>query len=126
MVVQREGSGQFVFKADVRLKPKDRLQFVVSPASYPYVLVASVDGAQKFTVYFPWDGEESAEVTVKERQTLPITIELDETPGRERLWLFFSKSPLSRQTAEEALKRGMPTTLPGVFISPMEFEKVAP
>jgi hypothetical protein len=48
-----------------RLAAGDALRFVLSPTGLPYVLIASVDGAAQTSVYYPFQGEASAEVDSK-------------------------------------------------------------
>ena len=88
-----------------RLAPGDALRFVLSPTGLPYVLVTSVDGAGQASVYYPYQGEASAEVVGRDTVSVPGSIELDQAPGPERLFVIYSKEPLPAGTAREALAR---------------------
>lgn len=72
----------------------DELRFVVEPDGLPYLLVASVDGTGAASVYFPFDGAQSAPLASAPRQELPGSVVLDEAPGPERIFALFSRHPL--------------------------------
>jgi hypothetical protein len=67
------------------------------------VLVASVDASGKANVYFPYEGERSATLPGPGRWEVPGSIELDDTIGPERVFVFFSPEPLVAARAREAL-----------------------
>lgn len=112
-VVAHSGGGQFAVKSGARLRPKDRIRFVVEPAGAKYLLIASKDGQGNVTVYHPYDGRQSAAVGPG-RQELPGAIELDEVLGPERLLAIFSDAPLSADEVKQALSKsaGVPV-IPG-------------
>jgi hypothetical protein len=78
----------------VLLLPGDALRFVVQPGGLPYLLIVSRDGAGHLTVYYPFGGSRSAELKSEGRNELPGSVELDATPGEERLFALFSRRPL--------------------------------
>jgi len=88
-----------------RLAAGDALRFVLSPTGLPYVLIASVDGAAQTSVYYPFQGEASAEVDSKDPVPVPGSIVLDQAPGPERIFVIHSERPISASTARAALAR---------------------
>jgi hypothetical protein len=88
-----------------RLAAGDALRFVLSPTGLPYVLIASVDGAAQTSVYYPFQGEASAEVDSKGPVPVPGSIVLDQAPGPERIFVIHSERPISASTARAALAR---------------------
>jgi hypothetical protein len=125
------GSGApFRVSPKARLFPGDRLRFVVQPARYTHVMVVSVDGAGAFSVYAPYGADESAPVAVGsgEEMSLPGSVELDATLGRETLTAFFSSRPLRAQEVEPwAVRTGEgPPTSDAVQTVSLDFEKVEP
>ena len=82
------------------LKPKDRIRFVVNPATANYLMIASQDAAGVFTVFYPYGGHQSAAVR---RGEVPGSIELDATVGPETLVAVFSLTPVTAQTVKNAL-----------------------
>jgi hypothetical protein len=87
------------------VRPGDDVRFVLTgtPEGQAYVLVASVDADGKPNVYFPYDGEKSASLPGPGRWEVPGSIELDETLGPERVFVFFSPRPLVARRVREAL-----------------------
>jgi hypothetical protein len=83
----------------------DALRFVLSPTGLPYVLIASVDGAAQTSVYYPFQGEASAEVDSKDAVPVPGSIVLDQAPGPERIFVIHSERPILARTARAALAR---------------------
>ncbi len=114
---QTKGSAQFqiVARRDGRVFPLDKfnrqlgagdeLRFVVttSNTAKPNLLIASVDGAGRVTTYFPYEGPESAHVDHPGRWEVPGSIVLDDAPGPERIFAFFSKEPLAAPTVTRPL-----------------------
>jgi hypothetical protein len=70
----------------------DEIRFAVEPAGLRYLLVASVDGAGKATIYFPYGGAVSQ--PVGGATELPGSIVLDDAPGPERVFALLSEQPL--------------------------------
>jgi hypothetical protein len=100
--VRREDHAVRVNDGDV-LRPRDRLRFVVDSAALRYLLIASVDGAGKVTVYFPFQGAASGPVGDPSRWQVPGSIELDDTPGPERIFALYSRTPISAESVARAL-----------------------
>src|SRR5262249_40617445 len=70
----------------------------------PYLLVCSVDGAGKASVYFPFGGSESGTIELRNRVELPGSVILDDAPGPERVFALFSAKPLVAADALAALR----------------------
>jgi hypothetical protein len=83
----------------------DALRFVVEPGRHRFLLVASVDGMGKVSVYHPFQGSGSAPLGAEPRVELPGSIVLDRAPGPERVFALFSDAPLDRATVSAALGR---------------------
>jgi len=99
------GESVFPVKEGARLRPQDRIRFVVQRGEGEgFLLVASIDASRKVSVYFPAGGAESAPIA-KGRVELPGSIELDDTLGAERVFAFFSSKPVSAAEVEKALER---------------------
>lgn len=89
-------------RPETRLAAGDRIRFVVEAPKAGFLLVASVDGAGKVSLYFPPEGAQSAAVGAG-RTELPGSIELDDAPGPERLFAYFSDAPLPADEVTRAL-----------------------
>ena len=89
------------------LRAGDRLRFVVSGAGHPFVLIASVDGAGRASIYYPPRSDASASLA-KGSNELPGSVELDDVLGSERLYAVFSDSPMRAADVLRALS-GAPT-----------------
>jgi hypothetical protein len=128
-VFAKRDTNTFQVKAGSQLKAKDRIRFVVNPAGAKYVLIASRDAKGAFTVYHPYGATESAPVDPSQPHhlELPNAVELDETPGLERLVAVFSDAPVKAADVEAALKAN-PSSPPlqGARVITWEFEKVLP
>jgi hypothetical protein len=88
-----------------RLGAGDWVRFVVTPGRYRYLLVASVDGAGRATVYFPSGGETSGPVPPGGEVALLQAVALDWTPGPERIFALFSEQPLEARALTDELAR---------------------
>ena len=127
VVAQRGEKSQFQVKEGTLLRAKDKIRFVVNPGAARYVLIASRDGRGDVTIYFPYGGDQSAEVKPG-RQELPGSIELDEVAGRERLLAVFSEQPLKAAEVRALLSKGEAVpAIPGAKSQvSWEFVKEAP
>lgn len=120
------GESVFPVQEGTRLRPADRIRFVVQRDDADgFLLVASIDAARKVSVYFPAGGAESAPVA-KGRVELPGSIELDETLGAERVFAFFSPKPLSASEVQKALERWPVQPRLDAKIATLEFQKEPP
>ena len=86
-----------------QVAPGDKLQFVVQPSGYEYLLIASLDGTGAVSAYYPPEGKKSAAL-VAGKQQLPVAIELDAAPGREHVVAYFSHQPLDLDSVATSLK----------------------
>jgi hypothetical protein len=100
---QRDGR-VFAVADGARLRPGDELRFAVEPSGLAYLLVASVDGDGKVSVYYPFEGEESGRLAPGPRSELPDSIRLDQAAGPERLFALFSRAPLEAEPVRRALR----------------------
>ncbi|HUB06977.1 MAG TPA: hypothetical protein VMB50_08250 [Myxococcales bacterium] len=132
----RRSGGVFeVHDADV-LRPGDELRFVVDPGPARYLLVGSIDGADHASIYYPYDGQRSAELGPG-RHELAGSIVLDDAPGPERLFALLSREPLAADAVRAALERvgaggagaireARRLDVPSVAQLTLHFEKVVP
>ena len=86
----------------IRLAAGDRIRFVVGAEGAAYLLVASVDGAGKATVYYPYGGARSGPVG-RQPSELPGSIVLDAAPGPERVFALVSIDPLEAADVTRAI-----------------------
>jgi hypothetical protein len=89
-------------KGGERLAPGDEIRFVAVPAEKKHLLVASIDGRGKVSVYFPFGGSQSGKLDQGGRMELPGSVVLDDAPGPERIFAVFSDEPVA--AAEVATK----------------------
>jgi hypothetical protein len=87
------------------LKAGDRVRFEVRAASDGWIAVLSRDGAGRVTVYYPYGGQAAARYSSSE-PVLPGAIGLDETKGREDVWVFFSPKPFALTPYVDTLTSG--------------------
>jgi len=85
------------------LAPGDAVRFVVEPAGRRYLLVVSLDGAGKVSVYHPFGGAESAPLASDARVEVPGSVVLDRAPGPERIFAVFSNAPVSAAAVGQQL-----------------------
>lgn len=119
-----------------RLGPADQIRFIVGSRDLRFLLVASVDGAGKATVYYPFGGERSGPVS-KEPSELPGSIVLDAAPGPERVFALFSREPLDAvivtsaltaigKAGDDAIRATHTLDVPADAQTSVVFEKVIP
>lgn len=126
-LVALRGDRQISVGNDTSLAPRDRIRFLVDPAGASYVIVASRDGQGNVTLYYPYEGQVSAQLRPG-FQELPGSIELDAVPGRERLFAVFSDVPLHAEDVRQTITVGEDLRkLPGVReVVSKEFVKEVP
>ncbi len=124
-VFARRQGAVFQVRPDTRLAAGDRIRFVIEPERPGYLLVASVDGAGTVSVYFPPEGGQSAPVGAG-RSELPGSIELDDAPGPERLFAYFSEQPLPAAEVARALAAAPGAVVSGVKPLELSFAKEQP
>jgi hypothetical protein len=101
----RRGERVFTATSGEALAPGDAVRFVVEPRGHRYLLVVSIDGAGKVSVYHPFQGALSAPLGTDPRVELPGSIVLDRAPGPERVFALFSDAALSAAAVRESLER---------------------
>lgn len=87
------------------LRPGDRIRFVLWPSGLRHVLIASVDGTGKATVYHPFGGQKSAPLPEGMRVEVPGSIQLDDRPGPERVFAVLAPDPFAAGVVVRALER---------------------
>jgi hypothetical protein len=86
-----------------RLDEGDQIRFVVMPDGAPYLLIASIDGAGRASIYYPYGGAASAPIRGS-RVEIDGSIVLDDAPGAERIYALLSDEPLDAGRIEELLR----------------------
>jgi anti-sigma factor RsiW len=104
-VFARHGERVFRVTDHAHLDAGDALRFHVEPAGAPYLMVASIDGANRASVYVPYDGKASLRVPEDRTFRDDGAIALDATPGPERIFALFSRHPLDAGDVTRALSR---------------------
>jgi hypothetical protein len=85
------------------LRPGDQIRFVLERVRYRYVLIASVDGAGRASIYVPYEGSASLDIGAGDRVEIPGSIVVDDTPGPERLFALVSARPIDAAGVRAAL-----------------------
>jgi hypothetical protein len=111
----RRGNQQFSLEPGKPLRAGDAIRFAVV-ARRGFLMIASVDGRGQAQVYVPYAGSESSAVPTGRPLQLPEggSIELDATPGPERVFALFSARPLQAGVVLAALRAlggGGPTAI---------------
>jgi hypothetical protein len=94
----------FAIQDGMELHPGDEMRFVVDSPRLQFLLLASVDGAGRVNIYFPYDGSQSGVIATGKPTELPGSIVLDTAPGPERVFALYSKNPLLRAELDPVLK----------------------
>lgn len=92
-VFARRGADTFGVHDGTVLTAGDRIRFAVVPAGARYLIIGSVDGNGRATIYCPYGGRQSAPVDAP-RIEPEGSIELDSAPGPERIFALLSDQPL--------------------------------
>ena len=99
----RRGDRVFPVRPGDPLRPGDQIRFVLERVRYPYVLIASIDGAGHASIYVPYEGSASTRVAQDDHLEIPGSIVIDASPGPERMFAFLSRQPLSAAPVRQAL-----------------------
>jgi hypothetical protein len=88
--------------------PGDLLQFTYRAAGHEQLVLMSIDGQGKVTVFYPSQGDAPLAVVPGERHVLDGSIALDAAPGPELFVAVFGPSSVSeaRELVEEAWAQG--------------------
>jgi hypothetical protein len=129
-IYARRGGDPFRVAAGTPLRPADEIRFVVQrPGAMTHVMIASVEAGGASNLYFPYGGQQSAEIAGKgARVELPGAIVLDASAGPERVFALFSQAPLAWdqvQRALAALGRGGPGAVRGALSLTVEADAQA-
>lgn len=135
-VFANRGGHTFAVHDGTGLAAGDRIRFIVMPAGARYLLVASVDGRGAVTIYYPYQGSQSAPID-GDRFELTGSIVLDAAPGPERIYALLSDEPITADAVTAPLRMvasGGAVAIRGTHALPVPvraqaslvFEKVAP
>lgn len=103
-VIARRGDLIFPVEEGQHMLPGDALRFVVEPSPYDYLMIASIDGEGRASIYFPFDGQGSAYVPSKVVLEAPEgSVVLDQAAGPERIFAIWSAAPIERGPVLSAL-----------------------
>jgi hypothetical protein len=101
-VFAKRGTEVLQLRDGTKLRAGDAIRFVAGAQSAQYLLIGSVDGSGKATLYYPYGGPRSAAIG-KMPAELPGSIVLDAAPGPERLFAIFSTQPIEGEEMTRAL-----------------------
>jgi hypothetical protein len=102
--VVRRGEHVFAGRSEETLRAGDAVRFTISAREPVYVAVLGLDAGGQLSVYHP-DGERLSKVEAGRDQLLPTAIELDATPGAERLYGVFCPSAVLLSGVRAAIER---------------------
>jgi hypothetical protein len=133
-VFAKQGDRVFEVTEGTALSPGDAIRFFLDPGELGFVIVGSIDGAGKASIYYPHDRSASAAIAPGRRLEVPLSVVLDHAPGPERLFAVFSRAPLAaaemRAALEalgargpEAIRRARDLPLEGTVQTSLRFEK---
>jgi hypothetical protein len=134
-LIARRGEAVFEVTPGGTLQTGDALRFVLEPVGRPYLLIASLDGQGKASIYHPFGGSSSARVAPDQLVEAPAgSVVLDSARGPERVFALWSSQPLDAADVLAALRelgRRGPTAIrattavdvPGTIQASRMFEK---
>jgi hypothetical protein len=102
-VFASRGSKVFQVHDGDRLQDGDQIRFVVIPDGAHYLMIASIDGAGRASIYYPYDGRSSATIRGP-RVEVDGSIVLDDAPGAERLFAILTDEPVDSERVERLLR----------------------
>jgi hypothetical protein len=86
----------------------ERLRFELVATKRGYVAIIGVDGTGKPSIYVPFGGDAAIAFDPAASSLLPGAIQLDNTPGDETYFAFFSERPFAIDSVLPAVKGGKP------------------
>ena len=98
-----ENSRPVLAKPNRILHPRDRIQFRLSAPRGGYVHIVGVDEAGAVTVYFPLPGMEPEIYPGGSGRPVPGSIILDDTLGKERVFVLLCEKPIGRTQLEHKI-----------------------
>jgi hypothetical protein len=102
---RKQGDGSVTIPMDGPVAPHDAIRFEVKGAAGGFVAVLSRDSQGATSVYYPFGGSAAAPFDAAQA-LLPDAIELDDTLGREDLYVLHSTKPFDLKWALQALGAG--------------------
>jgi hypothetical protein len=134
-VFAKRGARVFEVSEGMALSSGDAIRFFLDPGDLRFVIVGSVDGAGKASIYYPHDRSASAPITAG-RLEVPLSVRLDDAPGPERLFAVYSRTPLAVADVRaalvalgargpDAIRRALKLPLEGTVQTSLRFEKEA-
>lgn len=102
-VYAKRGERVLALRDGSRLAPGDAIRFVAGSRVARFLLVGSVDGAGRASIYFPYRGTQSGAIGGTPAE-LPGSIVLDAAPGPERLFAVFTTEPIEAAAVTSALE----------------------
>lgn len=108
LVLHRKvGAGSAIVPTEGPVAPHDSIRFEVKGATGGFVAVLSRDSQGTLTVYHPFGGTVAVPYDMA-HPLLPGAIELDDTLGREDIYVLHSTRPFDVTWALQALRAGRP------------------
>lgn len=107
VLYRKEGAGSAIVPMDGPVAPHDSLRFAVKGATDGFVAVLSRDPQGALSIYYPFGGSAAAPYDAAQ-PLLPGAIELDDTLGREDIYVLHSTKPFDVTWALQALRTGRP------------------
>ena len=104
---RKTADGSVPVSPDGVVAPHDSIRFEVKAPKRGFVAILSRDPRGTPTVYYPFGGWDAAPYDVTQ-PLLPGAIELDDTLGREDIYVLFSTRPFQLEGAMRALGTGKP------------------
>jgi anti-sigma factor RsiW len=111
VVVKGTDTDRLLVSGD-RVSLGDKLGFQVSTDSEGYLLILGIDGTGEAYPAYPARGGSAARQAVGSSQSVPAAIELDATPGVERLVAIHCEAPFTYARIAEALEEAMAERAP--------------
>lgn len=102
-VFARRAGRTFAVREPATLAAGDRVRFVITAERACYILVASVDGAGRASIYYPYGGGRS-EPLAAGRTELEGSIVLDSSPGPERVFAIVTDRPIASAQIGDTLR----------------------
>jgi hypothetical protein len=100
-----QGDTPRVASENERLHPKDRIQFRLTAPAGGYVHIVGIDEAGMVSVYFPRPGDAPEAFPGGAGRPVPGSVILDDTLGRERVFVLICDRPMGRARLDRQLKK---------------------
>ena len=101
-VFGRRGDRVIAVEDGARLRPGDQIRFAVQPGDARFVLIGSVDGRGRASLYY---SSAAVGVDAGQVQLLPDSVVLDDAPGPERIFAVFSDRRVEDGEVEVLLEK---------------------